>query len=109
MSYPDKNWTWNDLKQKSDQLRKGLDKLSYPLAMEFSSGQDSYFNLLLQAGDKIVLPEGKTDVANDKAIAVYRDVQGMLNAGLIQPPGEMEASDVFQARWKPQTSSSQTG
>ena len=32
-----------------------------------------------------------------KAIAVYRDVQGMLNAGLIQPPGEMEASDVFQS------------
>ncbi|EPG1802115.1 extracellular solute-binding protein [Citrobacter freundii] len=53
--------------------------------------------MLLQAGDKIVLPEGKTDVANDKAIAVYRDVQGMLNAGLIQPPGEMEASDVFQS------------
>ncbi|MRB85077.1 extracellular solute-binding protein, partial [Bacillus thuringiensis] len=43
VSYPDKNWTWNDLKQKSDQLRKGLDKQSYPLAMEFSSGQDSYF------------------------------------------------------------------
>lgn len=97
VSYPDKNWTWDDLKQKSVQLRKGLDKQSYPLAMEFSSGQDSYFNLLLQAGDKIVLPEGKTDVANDKAIAVYRDVQGMLNAGLIQPPGEMEASDVFQS------------
>ena len=97
VSYPDKNWTWDDLKQKSEQLRKGLDKQSYPLAMEFSSGQDSYFNLLLQAGDKIVLPEGKTDVANDKAIAVYRDVQGMLNAGLIQPPGEMEASDVFQS------------
>ncbi|MEH0014158.1 sugar ABC transporter substrate-binding protein [Citrobacter portucalensis] len=98
VSYPDKNWTWDDLKQKSVQLRKGLDKQSYPLAMEFSSGQDSYFNLLLQAGDKIVLPEGKTDVANDKAIAVYRDVQGMLNAGLIQPPGEMEASDVFQSK-----------
>lgn len=97
VSYPDKNWTWDDLKQKSEQLRKGLDKQSYPLAMEFSSGQDSYFNLLLQAGDKIVLPEGKTDVANDKAIAVYRDVQSMLNAGLIQPPGEMEASDVFQS------------
>ncbi|KAA1139366.1 sugar ABC transporter substrate-binding protein, partial [Citrobacter portucalensis] len=69
----------------------------YPLAMEFSSGQESYFNRLLPAGEKIVLPEGKTDVANDKAIAVYREVQGMLNAGLIQPPGEMEASDVLQS------------
>lgn len=99
VTWPDKNWTWDDLKQKTEQLRKGLDKQSYPLAMEFSSGQDSYFNLLLQAGDKIVLPDGKTDVANDKAIAMYRDVQGMLKAGLIQPP----------EKWRPQMSFSPTG
>lgn len=97
VAYPDKNWTWDDLKQKSEQLRKGIDKQSYPLALEFSSGQDSYFNFLLQAGDQIVLPGGKTDVANDKAIAVYRQLQDMLKADLIQPPGEMEAADVFQS------------
>lgn len=62
-------------KTKAEQLRKGLDKQSYPLAMEFSSGQDSYFNLLLQAGDKIALPDGKTDVATTKpspCIAMFR-------------------------------------
>lgn len=76
VAYPDKNWTWDDLKQKSEQLRKNLDQHSYPLAMDLGSGQDSYFNLLLRADTQIVLPEGKTDVASDNAIAMYRDVQG---------------------------------
>lgn len=97
VTYPDKNWTWDDLKQKSAQLRKGLDKQSYPLALEFSSGQDSYFNFLFQVGNQVVLPKGKTDVANDKALDVYRQLQVMLKEELIQPPGEMEASDVFQS------------
>ena len=97
VAYPDKNWTWDDLKQKSEQLRKNLDQHSYPLAMDLGSGQDSYFNLLLQADTQIVLPGGKTDVASENAIAMYRDVQGMLKAGLLQPPGEMKAADVFQS------------
>lgn len=97
VAYPEKGWTWDTLKQKSEQLRKGLDKQSYPLAMELSSGQDSYFNLLLQAGDDIVLPGGKTDVANDKAFGMYRQVQEMLRTGLMQPPGETEAADSFQS------------
>lgn len=97
VEYPKAGWNWDDLKKKSEQLRKGLDQQSYPLVMDLGSGQDSYFNLLLQAGDDIVLPGGKTDIANDKAIGMYRQVQEMLKTGLIQPPGETQAADVFQS------------
>ncbi len=102
VSYPTSDWSWDDLKSKATALKSGLKGAAFPLVMDLSiDGQDSYMNLLFQNGNHIVPKDGQpTDIANDKSIWVYQQLQGMMKDGLMpsaQQMSEVKTENIFQS------------
>ena len=102
VSYPTSDWSWDDLKNKATALKSGLKGAAFPLVMDLSiDGQDSYMNLLFQNGNHIVPKDGQpTDIANDKSIWVYQQLQGMMTDGLMpsaQQMSEVKTENIFQS------------
>lgn len=102
VSYPTSDWTWDDMKKKATELQTGLKGSAFPLVMDLSiDGQDSYMNLLFQKGNHIVPKDGQpTDIANDNAIWVYQQLQGMMKDGLMptaQQMSEVKTENIFQS------------
>ncbi|MBF4653016.1 sugar ABC transporter substrate-binding protein [Serratia marcescens] len=102
VSYPTSDWSWDDLKNKATVLKNGLKGAAFPLVMDLSiDGQDSYMNLLFQNGNHIVPKDGQpTDIANDKSIWVYQQLQGMMKDGLMpsaQQMSEVKTENIFQS------------
>ncbi|WP_024530971.1 ABC transporter substrate-binding protein [Serratia fonticola] len=102
VSYPTSDWTWDDMKKKAAELQTGLKGSAFPLVMDLSiDGQDSYMNLLFQKGNHIVPKNGQpTDIANDNAIWVYQQLQGMMKDGLMptaQQMSEVKTENIFQS------------
>lgn len=102
VSYPTSDWSWDDLKNKAAALKNGLKGAAFPLVMDLSiDGQDSYMNLLFQNGNHIVPKDGQpTDIANDKSIWVYQQLQGMMKDGLMpsaQQMSEVKTENIFQS------------
>lgn len=102
VSYPSSDWSWDDLKNKATALKSGLKGAAFPLVMDLSiDGQDSYMNLLFQNGNHIVPKDGQpTDIANDKSIWVYQQLQGMMKDGLMpsaQQMSEVKTENIFQS------------
>ncbi|BEO61497.1 sugar ABC transporter substrate-binding protein [Serratia marcescens] len=102
VSYPTSDWSWDDLKSKATALKNGLKGAAFPLVMDLSiDGQDSYMNLLFQNGNHIVPKDGQpTDIANDKSIWVYQQLQGMMKDGLMpsaQQMSEVKTENIFQS------------
>ncbi|MCG8707189.1 sugar ABC transporter substrate-binding protein [Brenneria sp. 4F2] len=102
VAYPTSDWSWDDLKQKAARLKSGLKDSAFPLVMDLSiDGQDSYLNLLFQTGNHIVPQDGRpTDIANDKAIWVYQQLQDMMSKGLLpsaQQMSEIKTENIFQS------------
>ncbi|HGE8462118.1 sugar ABC transporter substrate-binding protein [Serratia nevei] len=102
VSYPTSDWSWDDLKNKATALKNGLKGAAFPLVMDLSiDGQDSYMNLLFQNGNHIVPKDGQpTDIANDKSIWVYQQLQGMMKEGLMpsaQQMSEVKTENIFQS------------
>lgn len=102
VSYPTSDWSWDDLKNKATALKSGLKGATFPLVMDLSiDGQDSYMNLLFQNGNHIVPKDGQpTDIANDKSIWVYQQLQGMMKDGLMpsaQQMSEVKTENIFQS------------
>ncbi|WP_346419025.1 sugar ABC transporter substrate-binding protein [Serratia marcescens] len=102
VSYPTSDWSWDDLKSKATALKNGLKGTAFPLVMDLSiDGQDSYMNLLFQNGNHIVPKDGQpTDIANDKSIWVYQQLQGMMKDGLMpsaQQMSEVKTENIFQS------------
>ncbi|MBN5407238.1 sugar ABC transporter substrate-binding protein [Serratia marcescens] len=102
VSYPTSDWSWDDLKNKATALKSGLKGAAFPLVMDLSiDGQDSYMNLLFQNGNHIVPKDGQpTDIANDKSIWVYQQLQGMMKDGLMpsaQQMSEVKTENIFQS------------
>ncbi|MFV8985264.1 ABC transporter substrate-binding protein [Serratia fonticola] len=102
VSYPTSDWTWDDMKKKAAELQTGLKGSAFPLVMDLSiDGQDSYMNLLFQKGNHIVPKDGQpTDIANDNAIWVYQQLQGMMKDGLMptaQQMSEVKTENIFQS------------
>ncbi|CVF30798.1 ABC transporter substrate-binding protein [Serratia marcescens] len=102
VSYPTSDWSWDDLKHKATALKSGLKDAAFPLVMDLSiDGQDSYMNLLFQNGNHIVPKDGQpTDIANDKSIWVYQQLQGMMKDGLMpsaQQMSEVKTENIFQS------------
>ncbi|EMH5179363.1 sugar ABC transporter substrate-binding protein [Serratia marcescens] len=102
VSYPTSDWRWDDLKSKATALKNGLKGAAFPLVMDLSiDGQDSYMNLLFQNGNHIVPKDGQpTDIANDKSIWVYQQLQGMMKDGLMpsaQQMSEVKTENIFQS------------
>ncbi|MEL5426091.1 sugar ABC transporter substrate-binding protein [Serratia nevei] len=102
VSYPTSDWGWDDLKNKATALKNGLKGAAFPLVMDLSiDGQDSYMNLLFQNGNHIVPKDGQpTDIANDKSIWVYQQLQGMMKDGLMpsaQQMSEVKTENIFQS------------
>ncbi|HGM5574971.1 TPA: sugar ABC transporter substrate-binding protein [Serratia marcescens] len=102
VSYPTSDWSWDDLKNKATALKSGLKGAAFPLVMDLSiDGQDSYMNLLFQNGNHIVPKDGQpTDIANDKSIWVYQQLQGMMKGGLMpsaQQMSEVKTENIFQS------------
>lgn len=102
VSYPTSDWSWDDLKNKATALKNGLKGAAFPLVMDLSiDGQDSYMNLLFQNGNHIVPKDGQpTDIANDKSIWVYQQLQGMMKDGLMpsaQQMSEVKTENIFQS------------
>lgn len=102
VSYPTSDWSWDDLKNKAIALKNGLKGAAFPLVMDLSiDGQDSYMNLLFQNGNHIVPKDGQpTDIANDKSIWVYQQLQGMMKDGLMpsaQQMSEVKTENIFQS------------
>ena len=58
-------------------------------------------NLLFQNGNHIVPKDGQpTDIANDKSIWVYQQLQGMMKDGLMpsaQQMSEVKTENIFQS------------
>lgn len=94
VSYPTNDWNWDDLKSKATALKNGLKGAAFPLVMDLSiDGQDSYMNLLFQNGNHIVPKDGQpTDIANDKSLWVYQQLQSMMKDGLM--PSAQQMSEV---------------
>ncbi|WBL73089.1 ABC transporter substrate-binding protein [Serratia liquefaciens] len=102
VSYPTSDWNWDDLKTKAAALKTGLKGGAFPLVMDLSiDGQDSYMNLLFQNGNHIVPKDGQpTDIANDKSIWVYQQLQSMMKDGLMpsaQQMSEVKTENIFQS------------
>ncbi|HEB0100489.1 TPA: sugar ABC transporter substrate-binding protein [Serratia marcescens] len=102
VSYPTSDWSWDALKNKATALKSGLKGAAFPLVMDLSiDGQDSYMNLLFQNGNHIVPKDGQpTDIANDKSIWVYQQLQGMMKDGLMpsaQQMSEVKTENIFQS------------
>lgn len=102
VSYPTSDWSWDDLKSKAAALKNGLKGAAFPLVMDLSiDGQDSYMNLLFQNGNHIVPKDGQpTDIANDKSLWVYQQLQGMMKDGLMpsaQQMSEVKTENIFQS------------
>ncbi|MBV6691510.1 ABC transporter substrate-binding protein [Serratia quinivorans] len=102
VSYPTNDWSWDDLKNKATALKTGLKGSAFPLVMDLSiDGQDSYMNLLFQNGNHIVPKDGQpTDIANDKSIWVYQQLQSMMKDGLMpsaQQMSEVKTENIFQS------------
>ncbi|MCS2157303.1 sugar ABC transporter substrate-binding protein [Scandinavium sp. H11S7] len=102
VSYPTSDWTWDQLKEKASQLKAGLKSDAFPLVMDLSNdGQDSYLNLLYQKGNNVVPVDGKpTDIANDKSIWVYQQLQEMMKSGQLptaQQMSEVKTENIFQS------------
>ncbi|MDX7271612.1 sugar ABC transporter substrate-binding protein [Serratia marcescens] len=102
VSYPTSDWSWDDLKSKAIALKNGLKGTAFPLVMDLSiDGQDSYMNLLFQNGNHIVPKDGQpTDIANDKSLWVYQQLQGMMKDGLMpsaQQMSEVKTENIFQS------------
>jgi multiple sugar transport system substrate-binding protein len=102
VSYPTSDWNWDDLKTKAAALKTGLKGSAFPLVMDLSiDGQDSYMNLLFQNGNHIVPKDGQpTDIANDKSIWVYQQLQSMMKDGLMpsaQQMSEVKTENIFQS------------
>ncbi|MGP2923540.1 ABC transporter substrate-binding protein [Serratia bockelmannii] len=102
VSYPTSDWSWDDLKSKATELKNGLKGTAFPLVMDLSiDGQDSYMNLLFQNGNHIVPKDGQpTDIANDKSLWVYQQLQGMMKDGLMpsaQQMSEVKTENIFQS------------
>ncbi len=102
VSYPTSDWSWDDLNTKPPPLKSGLKDAAFPLVMDLSiDGRDSYMNLLFQNGNHIVPKDGQpTDIANDKSIWVYQQLQGMMKDGLMpsaQQMSEVKTENIFQS------------
>ncbi|TFZ83411.1 ABC transporter substrate-binding protein, partial [Serratia marcescens] len=102
VSYPTNEWSWDDLKSKAAALKNGLKGAAFPLVMDLSiDGQDSYMNLLFQNGNHIVPKDGQpTDIANDRSLWVYQQLQGMMKDGLMpsaQQMSEVKTENIFQS------------
>ena len=102
VSYPTNDWSWDDLKSKATALKNGLKGAAFPLVMDLSiDGQDSYMNLLFQNGNHIVPKDGQpTDIANDKSLWVYQQLQSMMKDGLMpsaQQMSEVKTENIFQS------------
>ncbi|KAB5496553.1 sugar ABC transporter substrate-binding protein [Serratia sp. RJAL6] len=102
VSYPTNDWNWDDLKSKATALKNGLKGAAFPLVMDLSiDGQDSYMNLLFQNGNHIVPKDGQpTDIANDKSLWVYQQLQSMMKDGLMpsaQQMSEVKTENIFQS------------
>ncbi|RJT33309.1 sugar ABC transporter substrate-binding protein [Rahnella woolbedingensis] len=102
VSYPTSDWNWDQLKEKASQLKAGLKNGAFPLVMDLSNdGQDSYLNLLYQKGNNVVPVDGKpTDIANDKSIWVYQQLQEMMKSGQLptaQQMSEVKTENIFQS------------
>ncbi|MEL5516800.1 sugar ABC transporter substrate-binding protein [Serratia bockelmannii] len=102
VSYPTSDWNWDDLTSKATALKNGLKGTAFPLVMDLSiDGQDSYMNLLFQNGNHIVPKDGQpTDIANDKSLWVYQQLQGMMKDGLMpsaQQMSEVKTENIFQS------------
>jgi multiple sugar transport system substrate-binding protein len=101
VSYPTNDWTWDQLKAKATQLKAGLKGDEFPLVMDLSNdGQDSYLNLLYQSGNNVVPTDGKpTDIANDKSIWVYQQLQEMMKTGLLPTAQQMSEVKTYAGSW----------
>ncbi|HHL0955589.1 TPA: sugar ABC transporter substrate-binding protein [Serratia marcescens] len=102
VSYPTNDWSWDDLKNKAAALKNRLKGAAFPLVMDLSiDGQDSYMNLLFQNGNHIVPKDGQpTDIANDRSLWVYQQLQGMMKDGLMpsaQQMSEVKTENIFQS------------
>lgn len=101
VSYPTNDWTWQDMETKGIALKKGLNANIYPIMMNLTDGQETYFNFILQAGGDVVNKEKtKTDVGGPAAIKAYRNVQKLMEEKLLptaQEISELNAGDVFQS------------
>lgn len=102
VAYPKNDWNWQELRATAKSLHEKLGDKAYPLVMDLSTeGQDSYLNLLYQSGLNIVPTDGQpTDIASDKAIWVYEQLQEMMKDGelpSIEQMSEIKTHDVFQS------------
>ncbi|WP_201279310.1 ABC transporter substrate-binding protein [Cedecea colo] len=102
VSYPTNNWSWDQLKAKTAELKAGLKGDAFPLVMDLSGdGQDSYLNLLYQNGNNVVPIDDKpTDIDNDKSIWVYHQLQEMMKSGQLptaQQMSEVKTENIFQS------------
>lgn len=101
VSYPTNDWTWSDMESKATAIQKATDDSVYPIMMNLTDGQETYFNIILQAGGDIVSPDKKsTGVADDRSIAAYKKVQDLMKKELLpsaQQISELSMSEVFQS------------
>lgn len=101
VSYPTNDWTWQDMEEKGIALKNKLNTNIYPIMMNLTDGQETYFNFILQAGGDIVNKEKtKTDVGGAAAIQAYKNVQKLMKENLLptaQEISELSAGDVFQS------------
>ena len=77
VSYPDENWTWDDLISASEKIHEATDKFGF---MAYADDQLGYWNFVYQAGGYILNDDktaaGFLDPATQMAMDFYIGIQG---------------------------------
>ncbi|UJF18494.1 sugar ABC transporter substrate-binding protein [Vibrio sp. SS-MA-C1-2] len=101
IEYPNNDWTWEDMESKAAAIKVATDDSIYPIMMNLTDGQETYFNIILQAGDEIVQDDKKsTNVASEHSMVAYKKVQSLMEQGLLpsaQKISELRMSELFQS------------
>lgn len=101
VEYPKAGWTWDQMVGTARAIKSKTKSTNFPLMMELSEGQNSYFNLIIQSGNDIISADKKSvSIATPSAISAYKKVQELMNEGLMpnaQQISELVNDEVFQA------------
>lgn len=101
VSYPTNSWSWSDMEQKATAIQKKLDDNIFPIMMNLTDGQETYYNLILQSGAYVTSDDKRTtEVGSANAIKAYKRVQSLMERNLLpsaQKISELNSGEVFQS------------
>lgn len=101
VGYPKENWTWEDMRSISGELRDKISEAKgseYPIVMELD-GQPSWINFVYQNGGNYISADGKTTgMGDEKSVGAIQNMIDLMNDNLMAPYtvlSETKGTDLF--------------